>query len=68
MATRVIVNSSKRLRRELPAVMSVTEKAAERVTHLLSGNPDALGIRVGVKTRKTSLSVIYMVKYLFLFY
>lgn len=40
-----------RARRALPSALSVTASAGARLKELLAGQPDALGVRLGVKTR-----------------
>lgn len=40
-----------RRRRELPPPLKITESAAERIRELLSNKPDAVAIRLGVRTR-----------------
>ena len=62
MAGRVVVNAAKAAaksatkarptRRALRAPLTVTVRAAEQVKEILSTNEDALGVRLGVKTRK----------------
>lgn len=47
-AGRVAITRAPRVMR---APLEVTEKAAERIRGLLDGQPDALGVRIGVKTR-----------------
>jgi hypothetical protein len=51
MATKVVRAGARGLRRKIPDVMSVTPKAVERVSALLSKKPDAIGLRIGVRTR-----------------
>lgn len=38
-------------RRELPAPLKVTQAAADRIKALLDSKPDAIGVRLGVRTR-----------------
>ena len=62
MATRVVVGKAAqavgkaikkapRKRRALRAPLSITTNAAQQVKDILSTNEDALGVRLGVKTR-----------------
>uniref|UniRef100_A0A7S2XZD5 Core domain-containing protein n=1 Tax=Fibrocapsa japonica TaxID=94617 RepID=A0A7S2XZD5_9STRA len=40
-----------RMKRAMPPPIKITEKAAERIKELLSGQDDKIGIRLGVKRR-----------------
>ncbi|KAF4322577.1 hypothetical protein BBO99_00003754 [Phytophthora kernoviae] len=42
---------TRRRLRELPPPLKLTDAAAERIKELLSNKPDAIGIRLGVRTR-----------------
>ncbi|ETI38064.1 hypothetical protein, variant 2 [Phytophthora nicotianae CJ01A1] len=42
---------TRRRLRELPPPLNLTDAAAERIKELLANKPDAIGIRLGVKTR-----------------
>ncbi|ETV98689.1 hypothetical protein, variant [Aphanomyces invadans] len=43
-----------RLRREIPAAIKLTDEAAARIKELMANQPDAIGIRLGVRTRGCS--------------
>ncbi|ETV77965.1 hypothetical protein H257_08194 [Aphanomyces astaci] len=43
-----------RLRREVPAAIKLTDEAAARIKELMASRPDAIGIRLGVRTRGCS--------------
>ncbi|KAF0682785.1 Aste57867_25084 [Aphanomyces stellatus] len=43
-----------RVRREIPAAIKLTDAAAQRIAELLSKQPDAVGIHLGVRTRGCS--------------
>ena len=64
MACRVVVSAAKqvakgaarpRRRRALRAPLNITPAAAEQVKEILSSNEEALGVRLGVKTRESFL-------------
>ena len=58
-AGRVVINGqkaaesggTKRVRRKLRDPIVITDRAAERIKELMSGQPDAIAVRVGVQTR-----------------
>ena len=76
MAGRVVVSAAKqvakgavrpRRRRALRAPLNITPAAAEQVKEILSSNEDALGVRLGVKTRESvSFFVPVFLSWLFL--
>ncbi|CAK4086862.1 unnamed protein product [Aphanomyces euteiches] len=43
-----------RARREIPAAIKLTDAAAARILELMAKQPDAIGIRLGVRTRGCS--------------
>lgn len=47
----VLAPAPARVRRALPAALSITPDAGARLRVLLAGQPDAVGVRLGVKTR-----------------
>ncbi|KAJ0407101.1 hypothetical protein ATCC90586_005665 [Pythium insidiosum] len=54
LATAAAVDKSAaapRRRRELPPPLKLTDAAADRIRELLENKPDAIGIRLGVRTR-----------------
>mgnify|MGYP000406560972 CR=1 FL=1 len=51
VAKTVATAGTKRVRRKLRDPITITERAADRIKELLDGQPDALGVRVGVQTR-----------------
>ncbi|GAB9465585.1 hypothetical protein Gpo141_00002989 [Globisporangium polare] len=46
-----VAKPARRRLRELPPPLKLTDAAAERIRELLDGKPDAIGIRLGVRTR-----------------
>ena len=70
MAGRVVVSAAKqvakgavrpRRRRALRAPLNITPAAAEQVKEILSSNEEALGVRLGVKTRESFLLFVVVV-------
>jgi hypothetical protein len=73
MAGRVVVSAAKKLaksaakeatkprRRALRAPLSVTPTAAKQVKEILATNDDAIGVRLGVKTRKTPPFILFLI-------
>ncbi|OQS02239.1 iron-sulfur cluster assembly protein [Thraustotheca clavata] len=52
--TKVIVPKTRRVRREMPAPIILTQAAADRIKVLLQNKPEAIGLRIGVRTRGCS--------------
>ncbi|EQC36157.1 hypothetical protein SDRG_06272 [Saprolegnia diclina VS20] len=55
-STKVVLPKVKapRVRREVPAPIILTQGAADRIKELLENQPDAIGLRIGVRTRGCS--------------